>query len=231
MKRRAPFLLLLLSSAPAAAQDTPLAQILIDGEGWRRVSKLDKDEWTFAEALRRTSPAAVVAANGFRYNIDDKEQQIRGVRSGPGMQRQLFVRKSPDLVRPSGLTLWPDGRTLVVGDAQSKHLWAFRVENDGNLTFGDRYYALRVKPGQKESGVTALTVDDKGRLYACTPLGVQLFDPTGRLSGVLLKPAEANPTAIAFGGPERNYLYVVHGDEVYARKTQAKGVVPAEKKP
>ncbi len=230
MKPYASIVLLLLAAYPAAAQDISLSQILIDDEGWRLVSKDNKGEWAFAEALRKAGPAAVVAANGFRYNIDDMGQQIRGV-SGTPEKLQLSVRKSADLARPVGITLWPDGHTLVAGDAEGKHLWAFRIEKDGSLTFGDRYYALRVKPGQKESGVTALTVDSKGLLYACTPLGVQVFDPTGRLSGVLAKPADANPTAIAFGGADRDQVFVVHGDYVYVRKLQAKGVVPADKKP
>jgi hypothetical protein len=232
IKRLACLYFLVVAASPVKAQDISLSQILIDGEGWRRVAKDNKGEWDFAETLRKAGPPEVVAANGFRYNIDDKERQIRGVRSVPGMDVGLFVsRKAPDLARPAGITLWPDGRTLVVGDTEAKHLWAFRVGNDGALSFGDRYYALRAKPGQKESGVTALTVDSKGLLYACTALGVQVFDPTGRLSGVLLKPAAADPTAIAFGGPGRDQLFVVHGDEVFVRKLQAKGVAPAEKKP
>jgi hypothetical protein len=230
MKPCASLVFLLLAASPAPAQDISLSQILIDGQGWRLVSKDSKGEWEFAEALRKAGPAAVTAANGFRYNIDDMGRQIRGV-SGTPEKLQLSVRKAPDLARPAGITLWPDGRTLVVGDAQAKHLWAFRVEKDGALEVGDRYYALRVKPGQKESGVTALTVDSKGLLYACTPLGVQVFDPTGRLSGVLSKAADANPTAVAFGGPDRDQLFVVHGDVVYVRKLQAKGVAPADEKP
>ena len=31
------------------------------------------------------------------------------------------------------------------------------------------------------------------------------------------------PTAIAFGGPDRDTLYVLEGENIYGRKTQAKG--------
>ena len=137
------------------------------------------------------------------------------------------------MIRPAGIALWPDGRTLVVGDADGKHLWAFRAEKNGDLTCGDRYYALRVKPGTTASGVTALTVDSKGLLYAATPLGIQVFDPTGRLCGVIANPDGATPERIWFTGKPGDQLYVVHGNlqNVFARKIQAKGVPPVEKKP
>src|SRR5262249_34835250 len=154
-------------------------------------------EWEFAQWLRKGDSVPVTAANGIRYGINDEKKVIVGEHpeGTKGKPREFAV---PGLNRPAGITLWPDGRRLVVGDADGKHLWAFPVEKDGDLTAGERYYALRVKRGQTKSGVTALTVDDKGRLYACTPLGVQVFDPTGRLCGVLLKPSAADPTAIAF---------------------------------
>ncbi len=145
---------------------------------------------------------------------------------------ETFLHKLPELVRrPAGIALWPDRHTLVVGDAEGKHLWALRIEKDGSLSCGDRYYAPRVKPGQAASGVTVLTVDSKGLLYACTPLGVQVFDPTGRMCGVVHNPDGKTPTAIAFGGPERDILYVLSGENIYGRKIQAKGVAPGEKKP
>ena len=67
------------------------------------------------------------------------------------------------LQSPSVLAIWPDQGTLVVGDAKGKHLWAFRCEKDGTLTAGEPYYALRLRTGEKESHVTALTVDTKGQ--------------------------------------------------------------------
>jgi sugar lactone lactonase YvrE len=230
MKRCASLLLLFLSASPAAAQDTPLSMILIDGQDWRLVTKDNAGEWEFAQSLRKGGSVMVTAGNGTQYSINDEKKVIVGqhLEATTGKPREFPV---PGLNRPAGITLWPDGRRLVVGDADGKHLWAFRVEKEGDLTAGDRYYALRVKRGQTKSGVSALTVDDKGRLYAGTPLGVQVFDPTGRLCGVLLKPSAADPTAIAFGGPERDLLFVAHGAEVYVRKTQSKGLAPVENKP
>jgi enterochelin esterase family protein len=223
MKRYAYLLFLFLAASPAAAQDIPLSQILIEGQRWEQA------KGDVAELLKAGS--SVVAANGFRNTIDDEKRLIRQESHRKGMPDVVALHKLPDVTRPAGITLWPDGRTMVVGDAEGKHLWAFRAEKDGSLTCGDRYYALRVKPGTTASGVTALTVDSKGLLYAATPLGVQVFDPTGRLCGVVANPDGATPRAIGFTGTDRDLLYVAQGDIVFVRKIQAKGVPPVEKKP
>jgi sugar lactone lactonase YvrE len=184
---------LLLAAGAAWAQDMPLSDVLIEGEGWKPVEK-------------SAAPPLDVA----------RELKVRG---------SHVVRaddlKAAGLAEPSGMVLWPDGGTLVVGDAGGKHLWAFRLDNDGKPVDGDRYYPLRVRPGQKASGVRGLAVDSAGRLYACTPEGVQVFDPTGRLSGVMRKPCDGELTAIALQG---DTLFVTCGDTVFARKTKAKGV-------
>ena len=72
--------------------------------------------------------------------------------------------------------------------------------------------------------MTALTTDAAGRVYACTPLGIQVFDPTGRLCGVLHKPGRGDLTAIAFCGENRDILAVACGEKLFMRKMQAKGL-------
>src|SRR4029077_1189062 len=94
----------------------------------------------------------------------------------------------------------------------------------------DKYYPLRVRPGQRESGVTALATDAAGRVYACTPLGIQVFDPTARLCGVLQKPGPGELSAITFSGADRDMLVVACGEKLYVRKMLAK-VLPLEPNP
>ena len=51
--------------------------------------------------------------------------------------------------KPNGLTLWPDGGTLVVADWETPALQTFRVEADGGLKFGDKYYGpVQIPAGQ-----------------------------------------------------------------------------------
>jgi sugar lactone lactonase YvrE len=130
------------------------------------------------------------------------------------------------IAQPAGIALWQDQGTLVVADAAGKHLYAYRIEKDGSLTCKEGYYTLRLPDGQKESGAGGMTVDSAGRLYVASTVGVQCFDPTGRLNGVLLNPTSTPSTAVAFGGPEGSRLYIACGDRLFTRKTKAKGIFP-----
>src|SRR5262245_14370106 len=167
---------LLLLAAPARAQDIPLSKILVDGEGWKPARQDDP----FAASLRK--PEKPVARSIlWRYEIDEQKNELVGNYSGPETVIRIETTKPTGIHRASGLTVSRDKSTLFGGDAEGKHVWAFRIEEDGKLTGGDRYCALRMKPGEKASGVKALTTDSVGCIYAATPLGVQIFDPTGRL--------------------------------------------------
>src|SRR5262249_35100919 len=95
------------------------------------------------------------------------------------------------IAKPNGIILWPDQGTLVVTDFAGPFLWVFRVEGDGSLSSKQAYYMPRLPHGKKESGADGMTIDATGRLYAATFEGLQVFDPTGRLSGVILKPQRA----------------------------------------
>jgi enterochelin esterase family protein len=125
--------------------------------------------------------------------------------------------------RPAGLALSPDDTTLFVGDSAGTAIWAFRVEKDGTLSAGEPYCPLRLKAEQMESAITCVITDAAGRVYAGTPLGVQIFDPTGRLCGVLTNPSEGTVTALTYGGTDMNVLYMACGDKLFSRQMIARG--------
>lgn len=131
--------------------------------------------------------------------------------------------KVDGLKRPSGIAHSPDGWTMYVGDADSKYIWAFRIEESRKLTAGQPYGLLRTKPKQ-QSGVTSLETDSAGRIYATTSLGVQILDPTGRLCGVLTKPTNEPLVGIAFGGPDGHSLYLASKTAVSVRKVKSQGL-------
>lgn len=131
--------------------------------------------------------------------------------------------------RPNGIILWQDQGTLVVTDSDAAHLWTFRVETDGSLKFKERYYHPvvllpgRDQPGKLQPGSDGMTVDDAGRLYVTTHAGLQMFDPTGRLGGVIAKPQNKFLSNVVFGGAKFDEMYVTCADKVYKRKVKTKG--------
>ena len=160
----------------------------------------------------------VVNRAGGIYFTDPENHQIWHI--PPGGEKRVVDR---GLGYPNGLKLWHDQGTLVVADMKSPHLYAFRVEANGDLKFKQPYYTMRVPEGQLDSGADGMTIDAAGRIYVTTHLGLQMFDPTGRLCGVIAKPQKAWLSNAAFAGPKLDMLYVTSMNKLYKRKINAAG--------
>lgn len=281
-------LVLCLFAGNLAAQDMPLSDVLIDGQGWEVVAegyqftdgpavdsegnvyftdvpnhKIMKIEHatgqvsTFSEGEGGTSglmfgpdgrlygsqyfkrrivvfddagkakPIAedlgandlVVASNGNIYCTDTPGHQVWLVR--PSGEKTVVAKS---ITAPNGIILWPHEGTLVVADSAGKNLIAYRVEEDGTLTFGAPVYTCRVRAKDVPSKADGMTIDSAGRLYVATDLGLQMFDSTARISGVIHKPNAAFLTNITLGGPKLDTFYATCGGGIYRRTTQASGV-------
>ena len=179
-----------------------------------------KDDGSFniiAEGVK--SNDIVVASDGGVYFTDPPNEQVWYI--DPKGKRRVVAKG----FRPNGVILWPEESTLVVTDSNEPHLWAYRVEKDGSLSFGDRYYLpVVIPPGAERPGSDGMTVDKAGRLFLASHAGLQVFDPTGRPSGVILKPQSKFLSNVVFGGPKFDTLYVTCTDKVYKRKTKTEGV-------
>jgi hypothetical protein len=170
------FVLFSVLTEPAAAQDMPLSQILIDGEGWKKVEK-------------------------------------PGAKPEPTGLAALFTH-----VMPSA-----DGGTVFICEsARVSFVGAAPFVGDTAYLGAVRPYApLRTKRGEKGIDVGGLATDRDGRIYAATELGVQVFDPTGRLCGVLTPAAPGKPEVMAFEGDKLTFWI---DDAKYARKLNTTGV-------
>ena len=125
---------------------------------------------------------------------------------------------------PNGITLSPDHRFLAVSEYRGTNVWSFAIGEDGALSSGERYMTLVVPPGKTESAGDGATTDAQGRVYVTSHAGIQMFDWTGRLGGVITKPTRDN-TAVscAFAGPGRAWLYVCDKDKIWRRRTLTQG--------
>jgi sugar lactone lactonase YvrE/enterochelin esterase-like enzyme len=131
---------------------------------------------------------------------------------------------------PNGVRLSPDHSLLLVADTASRWIWSFQVQPDGSLAYGLAFHRLEMEDeaeeGQMRSGADGFTVDNEGFLYVCTRLGIQVSDPAGRTSAVLLKPSEQDPSNAVFAGAALDTLYVTAGDRVFRRRMKRQGVFP-----
>ena len=162
----------------------PLSQILIDGEGWKKVDK---------PGAKPKRPAFELKGPDGRGSLDEYAPGTYSLDRGTQF---LAVRNYGFVV---AVPARADGS--VVGKAAN-------------------YAPLRTRRGEKTIDVTGLATDRDGRIYAATDIGVQVFDPTGRLCGVLTPAATGAPEAMAFEG---DTLTLWVGNDKYARKLNTTG--------
>ena len=187
--------------------------------GNKRIVAYDSagQETPIAEEVK--SNDLVVTRSGGIYFTDPENKKVWYI---PPQGEKRVVDQG--LGFPNGIILWPDQGTLVVADMKGANLWAYRIESDGSLQFKQPYYTMQLPAGKTESGADGMTIDAAGRLYVATQVGLQMFDPTGRLGGVIAKPQNAWLSNVTFAGPDLDTLYVTCTNKVYKRKVQARGL-------
>lgn len=127
-----------------------------------------------------------------------------------------------DFVMPNGLAFSPDESRLYIADSgflrdesSPRHIRVFDVRDDGSLAGGDIF--TTISPGIPDG----FRIDTGGRLWAGAGDGVQCITPQGELIGKILVPeSSAN---LAFGGPQRNRLYITATSSLYAIDTRVTG--------
>jgi sugar lactone lactonase YvrE len=166
-----------------------------------------------------------VNARGEIYFTEPKARRVWFVN---GKREKRVVHEGITL--PNGVRLSPDHSLLLVADTATRWVWSFQTQPDGSLAYGLAFHRLEMEDevgeGQMRSGADGFTVDNEGFLYVCTRLGIQVSDPAGRTSAVLLKPREKDPSNAVFAGPGLDTLYVTAGDQVFRRRMKRQGVFP-----
>jgi gluconolactonase len=125
---------------------------------------------------------------------------------------------------PSGIQLTPDQSLLLVADRRGQFVYSFHIQSDGSLTAKQPYFHLHTADGSMQSDAAGMTVDNQGRLYVTTGMGLQICDQAGRVNSIIPKPQRDSLSHVVFGGPDFDELYVTCGGKVFKRKIKAKGV-------
>jgi gluconolactonase len=218
----------------------PDGRILFCEQNGRRVSRMERDG-TGVEMLvetwsgrRLNSPNDVVCrSDGLMYFTDppygvkpaQRELHFQGVfaldsnQSGPQGLRLLV----DDFEKPNGLAFAPDERTLYICDTARYHIRAFRVEASGGLEVTSGRVFARMDPTEP-GGPDGVKVDREGRVYAAVAQGIWVFDPAGRLLGILAVPAR--PANLAWCDPDARGLAITAVDAVYYVRLRVDGLRP-----
>tara|TARA_R110002049_G_scaffold50370_3_gene143073 strand:+ start:112583 stop:113515 length:933 start_codon:yes stop_codon:yes gene_type:complete len=167
----------------------------------------------------------VVTHNGGIYFTETPKKQITYIPPHGKAVAADIANADGGAQRPNGISLSPDQGTLAVSDHGGENVWVWRIEPDGKLSHRQPYMTMRLPEPDAASKGDGMTTDADGRYYVTTAVGIQVFDPTGRMSGVIAAPTDKPIVSVAFAGPGLSYLYVASGEEIYRRKTNVKGVL------
>lgn len=218
----------------------PDGRIIVCEQNGRRVSGMTRDG-TGVESLvetwcgqRLNSPNDVVCrSDGLVYftdppygvRPDQRALHFQGVyaldltQPGPRALRLVL----DDFEKPNGLAFAPDERTLYVCDTARYHIRAFPVQPSGAVDTASGRVFARMDPDQP-GGPDGVKVDSEGRVYAAVSQGLWVFDPAGRLLGILALPAR--PANLAWCDADARGLAITAVDAVYYLRLHVQGRMP-----
>jgi gluconolactonase len=202
-------------------------RLLACEHGNRRVSRTEPDGTVVTladryDGKRLNSPNDIVCkSDGAIYFTDppygvtpnQRELDFQGVyRISPdGKTLTLLVK---DFLRPNGIALSPEEKTLYVADTQRDHVRAFDIASDGSITNGRVFCQVTFPDGIK--------VDTAGNLYAAARRGVEVFDSTGKPIGIIRAPQQ--PANLAFGDADWKTLYIAGQTSLYRVRITIPGI-------
>jgi sugar lactone lactonase YvrE len=128
------------------------------------------------------------------------------------------IRVADDILRPNGVQLSLDEKTLYVNDTGGINAYAYDVLADGRLA-NKRVFVTYVgrlpttsATDPPASAADGLVLDADGRVYSLTEAGIEVISPRGQHLGVIpIWCITRRCQNLAFGGPDRRTLYVAGG--------------------
>ena len=143
---------------------------------------------------------------GIVFASDPNWQKQTGQIWRVGTDRKAVLAQG-NMGTTNGICLSPDDRVLYVNESAQKRIWAFDVDEQGNLS-GQRIFAI-----VNDFGFDGMKTDSQGNLYV-TRYGkgtIAIFSPDGKqVQEVQLK--GKNVSNITFGGKDYKTCFVTMQD-------------------
>ena len=152
------------------------------------------------------------------YYSGEKSQPSSGVyRIDPDGGVTLLV---DSLLKPNGIVITPDSKTIYVSDRGTQKLHRYRVGGDGSLTADGIVYDF-----SPDRGIDGMWLDVEGNIYGAAgkdkTTGLFVISPEGKL--LLHKPMPEFSTNVTFGGKDRRDLFLTATTSVYQMRTRIPG--------
>jgi gluconolactonase len=118
------------------------------------------------------------------------------------------------MLRPNGVALTPDGKTLYIADTKEQKILAYDLDASGTPSHGRTFIS------GIDGGPDGLRVAANGNVYiACR--GVAIYTPTGKFLKMIEFPE--TPANLTFGDKDLQTIYVTARTSVYRVRIDDKG--------
>jgi sugar lactone lactonase YvrE len=148
-----------------------------------------------------------VATDGTIYASDPNWKRHDGQiwrvsKSADGAVRGEKMTAERAMSTTNGIDLSPDGKTLYVGESDTREIWSYRID-------GTRLVSPRLVKRFDDFDIDGLRTDTEGTLYVARIMKgtIAMLSPQGKLlREIQLKARE--PTNLAFGGSDGRTVFV-----------------------
>ncbi|HEY1935902.1 MAG TPA: SMP-30/gluconolactonase/LRE family protein [Acetobacteraceae bacterium] len=122
---------------------------------------------------------------------------------------------------PNGLALSPDERTLYVANTRwTAYIHAIELDAAGNMV--RRRVFADMSSDVKQGVPDGMKVDTAGRVFCTGPSGVWVFEPDGKLIGIIETPeVTAN---LAFGGSDLRTMFLTSSTSIHTLRVKTPGL-------
>jgi len=131
------------------------------------------------------------------------------------------VREVAAFEYPNGLAVSPDERTLYVANTRwTQYIHAVELDGSGNMV---RRRVFADMSHDKTNGVPdGMKVDQAGRVFCTGTTGVWVYEPDGKLIGIIETPEVC--ANISFGGSDLRTLLFTASTSVYTLRVKTPGM-------
>jgi len=148
-----------------------------------------------------------IAADGTIYASDPNWKKHSGqiwrvAKTADGTVVGAKVSAERPMSTTNGIDLSPDGKTLYVGESDTREIWSYRIE-------GNRLTAAKLIKRFADFDIDGLRTDIDGHLFVARILkgSIAELSPEGELLREI-KLGGSEPTNLAFGGHDGNTVFV-----------------------
>jgi enterochelin esterase family protein len=200
------------------------ATVQKEGAVKARIVAIDSTTKAISDIAMDVNPNdLVVSKAGWIYFTDTDAGQIQMIPITPkDSERPQPVASG--ILGPNGVTLSPNQKFLAVSEFNGKNVWFYSIRTNGQIAVGEPYMTMCVPFDKTSSGGDGMVTDAEGHYYVTSYAGIQMFDKTGRMGGVIADPNDARCLSIGFGGANKEWLYACNGKQVWRRKMLTHGL-------